>query len=387
MDRTESSVQQFNPGQVNRKGVAPMNRKLSMAKFGLVLGAVCLGLVPGLSAQSATVTVFATGLNNPRGLKFGPKGVNLFVAEGGTGGTRSTIGKCEQAPGPPAGPGPYTGGFTARISKISPKGVRTTVAAHLPSSQTNPAIGSLVSGVADVAFIGNTLYALKGGAGCSHGLLNTNNGVLVVNPDGSWKEIANLSAFQKAHPVAHPEADDFEPDGTWYSMVASGDAFYAIEPNHGELDKIDKSGKITRVVDISASQGHIVPTAMIELLGGIFLISNLDTFPITPGSSSLFVATKTGSFVKLVSGFTAVLGLAARNGKIYVLEMSNVANGPAPHTGDIVSVDLSGHKQTVASGLDFPTGMTFGPDANLYVSNKGFGFGPGEGEILKITLH
>jgi hypothetical protein len=83
-----------------------MNRKLSMAKFGLVLGAVCLGLVPGLSAQSATVTVFATGLNNPRGLKFGPKGVNLFVAEGGTGGTRSTIGKCEQAPGPPLVPAP-----------------------------------------------------------------------------------------------------------------------------------------------------------------------------------------------------------------------------------------------------------------------------------------
>ena len=129
-----------------------------------------------------------------------------------------------------------------------------------------------------------------------------------MNPDGSLKEIANLSAFQKAHPVAHPEADDFEPDGTWYSMVASGDALYAIEPNHGELDKISKSGKITRVVDISASQGHIVPTAMTELLGGIFLISNLDTFPITPGSSSLFVATKTGSFVKLVSGFTAVLG-------------------------------------------------------------------------------
>ena len=140
-------------------------------------------------------------------------------------------------------------------------------------------------------------------------------------------------------------------------------------------------------MDISASQGHIVPTAITELLGGIFLISNLDTFPISPGSSSLFVATKTGGFVKLVSGFTAVLGLAARNGKIYVLEMSNAVNGPVPHTGDIVSVDLSGHKETVASELDFPTGMTFGRDGNLYVSNKGFGFGPGEGEILKITLH
>jgi len=364
-----------------------MNRKFSTTRFFLSVGTLCLSLIPGLSAQSANVTVFATGLNNPRGLKFGPKGVNLFVAEGGTGGPRSTVGLCEQAAGPPAGPGPYTGGFTARISKIDPKGVRTTVANHLPSSQTSPAFNNLVSGVADVAFIGDTLYALKGGAGCSHGLSNTANGVLLVNRDGSWKEIANLSLFQKLHPVKHPEVDDFEPDGTWYSMIASGDALYAIEPNHGEFDKIDKSGKITRLVDISASQGHIVPTAITELFGGIFLISNLDTFPVVPGSSSLFVATKTGALVKLVSGFTAVLGLAARNGKIYVLEMSNAVNGPAPHTGDIVSVDLTGHKETVASGLDFPTAMTFDREGNLYVSNKGFGFGPGEGEILKITLH
>ena len=61
------------------------------------------------------------------------------------------------------------------------------------------------------------------------------------------------------------------------------------------------------------------PKAITELLGEIFLISNLDTFRITPGSSSLFVATKTGGFVKLFSGFTAVLGLAAHHGKIHVL--------------------------------------------------------------------
>ena len=365
-----------------------MKNKFRVTKFWLLLVTVCLCLVPRLSAQSENVSVYFTGLDNPRGLKFGPDG-NLYVAEGGLGGTRfsTTADQCEQVPGFPPGPGPYTGDFTARISKIDRHRVRTTVVDQLPSSQTNKDVGFLVSGVADVAFIGNTLYALIAGAGCSHGLLGTTNGVIRVNSDGSWTQIADLSAFQKAHPVANPEPDDFEPDGTWYSMVAVGDAFYALEPNHGELDKITKHGNISRVVDISASQGHIVPTAITELFDGIFLISNLNTFPVVPGSSSLFAASKRGSFAKLVSGFTTVLGLAVRNGKLYVLEMSNLLNGPAPGTGDIVSIDLFGRKKTVASGLDFPTGMTFGRDGNLYVSNKGFGFGEGEGEVLKIRLH
>jgi hypothetical protein len=49
--------------------------------------------------------------------------------------------------------------------------------------------------------------------------------------------IADLSEFQKAHPVANPEPDDFEPDGTWYSMIATRGLLYAVEPNHGELEK------------------------------------------------------------------------------------------------------------------------------------------------------
>jgi hypothetical protein len=137
--------------------------------------------------------------------------------------------------------GPYTGSSHnavrgGRISKISPAGVVTTVVKALPSTQTSPAAGSHVSGVASVAFIGHRLYALLGGAGCSHGVPGVPNGVIRVGRHGRWKLIANLSAFLKAHPVAHPNPGDFEPDGTWYSMIAVGPALYALEPNHSELD-------------------------------------------------------------------------------------------------------------------------------------------------------
>src|ERR1700722_5971353 len=147
----------------------------------LLSSLIVSALAPPIFAQSSNVTVFASGFNNPRGLKFGPDG-DLYVAEGGAAGTASTVGVCQQVAAPG---GPYTGGFTSQISKIAPDGTVSVVADKLPSSQNSAAMGNLVSGVADLAFMGHTLYALLAGAGCSHGLAGTNNGVLRVNSDGS----------------------------------------------------------------------------------------------------------------------------------------------------------------------------------------------------------
>jgi hypothetical protein len=330
---------------------------------------------------SANVTTFAQGLQGPRGITFGPDG-SLYVAEAGMGGTNSTVGQCPQVPN---GVGPYTGGKTARISKVSASGATTVVASGLPSARDAMGDQSSVSGVSDVEFVNGTLYALIAGGGCSHGNPDTPNGVVKVNADGSVTLVANLSAWIKANPAAKPDAEDFEPDGDFYSMTQANGALYVVESNGGQLIKVTTDGQISRVVDFSATMGHIVPT-VVMYANGNFYVSNLDTFPVT-GNSKIWKVTPAGDVSVVASGLSAVLGLAMDGqGRMYALETSTVkGQGPVPGSGMVVRVNASGGLDTIATGLFFPTGMTFGPDGTLYVSNMGFG--PPVGQIVKVNIN
>lgn len=110
--------------------------------------------------------------------------------------------------------------------------------------------------------------------------------------------------------------------------------------------------------------------------GDNFYLVNLNPFaPGSDGHASLWKLTDDGQLSHITSGLTAAVGVAVHDGQIYALEAFTGFFAPAPfvaHTGMVVRLNPHGGWDPVVTGLSFPTAMTFGPDGNLYISNKGF---------------
>ena len=67
------------------------------------------------------------------------------------------------------------------------------------------------------------------------------------------------------------------------------------------------------------------------------------------------------------------------------MELSTDPGFPSPGTGKVVRLNADGSIEDIATGLVVPTGMTYGPDGALYVSNFGAA-PPGLGQIGRITI-
>jgi hypothetical protein len=186
-------------------------------------------------------------------------------------------------------------------------------------------------------------------------------------------------------------------------MIPVDDSLYTVEPNHGQVLSVSPGGAIKQVIDISASEGHIVPTSIAEWYGQLY-VGNLNLFPINPDMSRVLTIAR-GDFddelapgfgprygyhiVNSKAGFTTVVAVDfGPDGLLYALELSDAAGFPALGQGKVVRVRHSGEIEDVVTGLNVPSAMTFGPDDRLYISDFGAVPAPafGVGRILRFDI-
>lgn len=354
--------------------------------------------VPAQVPVPSNATLIASGLNGPRGLTFGPDGA-LYVAEAGMGGKLSTVGACKQVAAPV---GPYTGGTTARISKIQ-DGKTSVVASGLPS--TVDAMGDVI-GVADLAFLDGNLYALVSGGGCSHGNPILPNGVIRVNAkSGKWDYTSDLSLAIAEHPPAYNTYNDFEPDGVPTSLVAESGALFAVEPNHAQIFHIKADGATRLTYDFSYPFADVTPTSIAFRDGNMYL-GNFGIFPIRTNTERITTLSKDVYFFDTTpgletkpsdigkfrlanshAGFTTIMSIKfGPDGLLYAVELSDADGYPTPGAGKVVRLNRKGVVEDVVTGLTVPTGMAFGPDGAMYISNAGAA-PAGAGQILRVSTY
>src|SRR5918994_778501 len=348
---------------------------------GTPLATAAQDATPAASPAAGAAPVVASGLTNPRGMTWGADGT-LYVALAGNGGTSPAVGEFLPPPtGPAAGGGP-----SAAVAQIGPDGCPVAVATGLPSSLDQ--LGSVV-GVADVAILGDQLYALVAGGGGSHGNPDQPAGLYRVFADGSYEVVADLQAWFKANPVARPA--EVEPDGQWYGMVAApdGSALWVVESNGGQVLTVTPDGTIARVADLS--QGHPVPTGIALAPEGGVYVGYLTAVPFVDGSSRVDHVALDGTVSTVWTGLTMVTGVAvAPDGTLYAAEMAtgdptSMEEPPfQPFTGRVVRQTGPDGLEEVATGMLFPVNLRFGPDGGLYVALPAVGANNGEGGILSL---
>ena len=336
--------------------------------------------------SSPGISLFAGGLQNPRGFAWDSSGA-MYVALAGTGGSVSF----SSATSDEATPIPDFAGKTASVVRIAVRddvvtiGCPMVVASGLPSTR---GMSGHDQGPADIAFLGGKMYVLQDGGDSAMLFPEFPNGVYSVNLDGTLTLVADVRDWVQQNPVEHL-AYDQGPEGETFAMVAGDSFLWVVESNSGQVLKITPAGEITRMADLS--EGHPVPTGITNAPDGGVYVSFLGSAPYTDGSSKVIKIDPVGNITTVWTGLTMVTGLAVTPaGNLYALEMStgNDQKPPYvhPNSGRIVKQTGPNSLAEVVVGLDYPIAMAAGPDGALYVSTPAFGADAELGGIVRVDL-
>lgn len=335
-----------------------------------------LALLASSAWAQPAVTQVMRGLDNPRGLAFGPEGA-LYVAEAGRGGA----GPC----GTNAANEFRCYGPTGAITRLW-RGVQERVATGLPSNALID--GSAATGPHDIAFQGRggayITIGLGGGAPfrAAMGAAGPLFGSLIhMAASGEWKAIADVAAFEIAsNPGGGPV------DANPYGLLAEPGARVVTDAGANALLRVAANGSVSTIAIFPArAQGRdtdSVPTAVAVGPDSAYYVGELTGAPFAAGAANVYRVIPGAAPVVYAPGFKTIIDLAfGPDGSLYVLEH---ATGPVffGGPGQLIRVAPNGARSKVVEGLDRPTSVALGPDGAIYVTNHGIS--PLAGEVLRI---
>jgi hypothetical protein len=348
----------------------------------LVVGGVAAGQVP--ASAGSDVTVFAEGLNNPRGLSFGPHH-GLYVAEAGKGGD----GPCFEHPEL----GELCVGLTGSVTRVWPDGTQQRVVRRLPSIAAPDGSAAAGPHSASVRTPGN-IYVTTGLFGTpqirrQYGPEGRNLGRLLwTNLKGQVQRVADLAGYEAA---ANPDggAVDSDPYGLW----AGKHRRIVTDAGGNSLLRVGRSGRVhtmavfpDRLVDFNGEEFPMqaVPTGVVRGPDGAFYVGQLTGFPFPVGGARVYRVVPGEKPTIYRRGFTNIIDIDfGSDGSLYVLEIAHnslLADNPE---GALIRVTPDGDRSVVTDGLIFPGGLAIGSLGKLYVTNCGVC--PGTGEVLRIS--
>ncbi|MFN6569988.1 ScyD/ScyE family protein [Dendronalium sp. ChiSLP03b] len=369
----------------------------------------CVAAFSGMkAAEAALFSVLADGLDNARGLSFGPDG-NLYVTEAGTGGSGACV--------PPAsGQGDsLCYGANGAIAKID-NGQTKRILTGLPSLALPDGTGA--SGPRDIQFdSAGKPYVLIGYAANpgdrDRNLGDTDLGK-IISPDfdtNSWTTIADFANYELAN---NPDGSNLGSNPLGF--VIDGDRLVVADAGANDLLKVQTDGSNLQALAVfpediltnpvfppsgtpstepdqvpsqeppsSKFATQSVPSSVVKGPDGAYYVSQFTGFPFPEGGAKIYRVAADGKATVYADGFTQLTDLEFdTSGNLYALQYANQSAWKGNLEGSLIKIATDGTRTTILSGngLESPSALTISSDGAIYITNRGDR--PGVGQVIRI---